>query len=116
MSEIIFGGKVHVFPDGMDLQTIAKMLQSHKSPETPAGKPRVEGVGKSITWQNLQETPEQRRKAAETTAAILRQEAKATGDPLLQGLINQADAVSVAEDPYKAATSLKTYRRFLYGD
>lgn len=119
MSEIVFMGKTHVFPDGIDKETIGKMLRGYmeKQSKPQAGKPLLQGVGDTnVTWKNMQETPEQRRRAAEISAAIMRQEAQQSSDPLLQPLINQADAVSVAKDPHKTATSLKTYRRFLYGD
>lgn len=125
MAEITFNGKVHVFPDGFGLNEMAKVLQaSVKTPEPPyvppgvvppAEKPLVEKIGPSFSWSNMQETPDQRRRAAAVSAAIMRQENKTTPGQTPQALIRQADSIASAADPFDAAKWTK-YRKFLYGD
>lgn len=128
MPEAEIGGKRYSFPEGITAQQMMEALSSFLMPKVTPPPPAIKDQTDKALVPNMKqyapllhmrETPEQRRKAAAASAAILAKEAK-TATPEDQGamqyLMNRENLISTAEDPYKVARAKKpesVYTRML---
>jgi len=144
MPQISFNGQEHEFPEGTSPQEIEKVLLAMGSmpkeqpavtgktaftggepPKVPLSEqnnlPLVPGLGPTVSWSGMRETPDQLRQAMADRAKILQHEAAtnpAEANTLMQ-LVSHAIMTSTAANPYQVAKAKKpesVYKKLVYGN